>query len=75
MFGVGGAKSGAVFMQAYEDYSAQVAQLENNICNYLKVIRIGRESLLAESGSIPAQPDKTFSKLPLRHKSQNYIIT
>ena len=39
MFGVGGAKSGALFMQAYEDYSAQVAQLESNICSYLKVIQ------------------------------------
>ena len=37
MFGVGGAKSGAVFTQAYQEYAAQVAQLEKNICMYLKV--------------------------------------
>ncbi len=38
MFGVGGAKSGAVFMQAYQEYASQVAQLERNICSYLKVL-------------------------------------
>lgn len=37
MFGVGGSKSGVVFMQAYQEYATQVAQLEKNICTYLKV--------------------------------------
>ena len=37
MFGMGGAKSGTIFAQAHQEYATQVAQLERNVCIYLKV--------------------------------------
>ncbi len=38
VFGVGGGgKGGSTFLQSYQEYSTQVAQVDSNICLYLKV--------------------------------------
>lgn len=37
VFGTRGGKSGSAFSQTYQEYSAQVAQLDANVCFYLKV--------------------------------------
>ena len=38
VFGTGGGRRGSAFAQTYQEYIARVAQLDANICFYLKVV-------------------------------------
>lgn len=62
VFGTGGGKSGATFSQTYQEYATQVAQLDANICLYLKVKDTGQPlplPLLQIDGN-PPPPHPTF---------------